>query len=112
MWPERMSCSASLTALSGFQVGSAPMQTPAASVNARMRKIFICLTMIGRPLQKRDLSTRGMLFHSHYYFSSGVALFELLDRVANFASRLVSAIDHRFEFSGLHHLAEDGEILS
>lgn len=48
---------------------------------------------------------------SYYYFSSSVALFQILKSVLHFAQAFKSPIDNRRDFSRLHEIGEIGEIV-
>src|SRR5215212_6904089 len=105
-----MSCSASFTASAGFQVGSAAMQTTAATANARMRKIFINVTIRSAVVSEGEIFSAGTSFHRNYYFSSGVSFFYVADRIRQLLQR-VSTVDHWFHFSRLHEIGQNDQIV-
>ena len=51
-----------------------------------------------------------MLFRDDYDFSARVTFFEIADRVLCLTD-LVSAVDHRSDFSGLHQVAQNIQIV-
>src|SRR5882762_7916233 len=50
------------------------------------------------------------LFDTYYYFSSGVPLFQILDRGRDL-TQLVTPVDDRCQLSGLHEISQDGQVL-
>jgi len=46
------------------------------------------------------------LFHSDYYFSSSVSLFQIPNSFRDVAQRLVSSVDHGCYLSGLHKISQ------
>src|SRR5205814_9293436 len=78
--------------------GYSPSSRLAAAANLQQRTLFLFM--------------RWVLVHGYDDFPSGMALLEIADRVGNFSQGFVSAINHWFQFPGLHHIGEDGEIFA
>jgi Cu(I)/Ag(I) efflux system membrane protein CusA/SilA len=51
-----------------------------------------------------------VLFHIYYYFSSSVSFFEIPDRRWDL-TQLVTPVDDRCHLTGLHEVAQDGQVL-
>jgi len=50
------------------------------------------------------------LLHRDYDFPSGVAFLQIRDRCRDL-TQLVSPVDDRFHFSGLHEITQNGQVL-
>src|SRR4029077_9253242 len=63
-----------------------------------------------------DTDERGLgspsrvLFHTYYYFSSSVPLFQVRDRGRDL-TQLVAPVDDRCQLSGLHEITQNVQVL-
>ena len=64
----------------------------------------------GRGLELWRCAHFAVLFQGYYYFSPSVPFFEMSDSLSDFA-QLVTPVDDRRYFSGLHKLADNAEVL-
>src|SRR6266853_5107551 len=57
-----------------------------------------------------ESTSRLLLFHTYYYFSSSVPVFQIPDRRRDL-TQLVTPVDDRCQLSGLHEISQDGQVL-
>src|SRR4029453_16673688 len=57
------------------------------------------------------LATDPLLFYRYYYFSSSVALFQILKSIWHLAQGLVSPVDNRRDFAGFHKTGEECQVI-